>query len=41
MVKHKSDLNMGHAYIDTPHTVVDNTAKVIERIYDNDGLEKR
>jgi len=41
LVKHKGSLGMGHEYIDTPQTMVDITAKVIKKMYENESLEKK
>lgn len=39
LVKHKGSLGMGHEYIDTPQAMVDITAKVIKKMYENESLE--
>ncbi len=41
LVKHKGSLGMGHEYIDTPQAMVDITAKVIKKMYENESLEKK
>jgi hypothetical protein len=41
LVKHKGSLGMDHEYIDTPLTMVDNTARVIKKMYENQYLEKK
>ena len=41
LVKHKGNLGMGHEYIDTPQAMVDITAKVIKKMYENESLEKK
>lgn len=41
LVKHKLIWFMGREYIDTPQTMVDITAKVIKKMYENESLEKK
>ncbi len=41
LIKYKGSLGMGHEYIDTPQTMVDITAKVIKKMYENETLEKK
>lgn len=41
LIKHSGSLGMGHEYIDTPQTMADIAAKVIQKMYENMSLEKK